>query len=225
MSRNPGQIDDTRVASLITQGMSNSAIARELGCNEASVRRARKRLKAAPAPPTNGGMPAKPGRTEFTLTGDTGSFTGYVSETPLTDFSDVFRLFNRDPDEFVIVDDSVSMKAWQQSKGLEDGTRSTVTLYSYGARFRRKTDIDNLDLPALYAAAQATLRPAAEARADRTTVVVWSDPQVGKVASRGDTEALIARSVEKRSKLAEELRRRAELAWFEFRPVFLSTCR
>lgn len=213
MSRRPRKIDDQRVAALITEGLTNSAIAREIGCDEASVRRARKRLKVEPAPPVNTGSKVAPaGRTEFNLTGDTGSFTGYVSETPLTDFSDVFRLFNRDPDEFVIVDDSVSMKAWQQSKGLEDGTRSTVTLYSYGARFRRKTDIDTLDLPALYAAAQTTARPAAEARADRTTVVVWSDPQVGKVASRGDTEALIARSVEKRSKLAEELRRRAPKA-------------
>ncbi|WP_053386236.1 hypothetical protein [Leucobacter japonicus] len=194
---------------LAAAGWSNVAIAGELGCNEASVRRARKRLRVtASAAKANHEQTPTTGATEFQITGDTGSFTGYQSETPLTDFSDVFRLFNRDPDDFVIVDDSVTMKAWQQSKGLEDGTRSTVTLYSYGARFQRKQEIDYLDLPALYAAAHEIVEAAEHARTDRTTVVVWSDPQVGKTASRGGTPELIARSIEKRQKLTQALEQR-----------------
>ena len=181
---------------------------------------ARKRLKA-PASTNAGGMreheaqknQGEPsGKTEFTITGDTGSFTGYTSETPLTDFSDVFLLFKRDPADFVIVDDSVSMKAWQQSKGLDDGTRSTITLYSYSARFRRITEIDQLNLPALYEAANKQPVSVHAPRSERTTVVVWSDPQIGKVASRGGTEELLERSIEKRAKLADLLRQRAPKA-------------
>lgn len=54
MSNKPGQIDDALVAELAARGLSNVAIAREMGRNEASVRRARKRLglTAAPRPTT-----------------------------------------------------------------------------------------------------------------------------------------------------------------------------
>ena len=73
-----------------------------------------------------------------TATGE-GQFANVRSDKPLTDWTHVFEQFNLDPQEFEIDGDTVTMKAWQQSKGLEDGTRSTVTLYSYGAKFRRKT--------------------------------------------------------------------------------------
>lgn len=53
MAAQPNQINDSRVAELAQQGMTNSAIARELGCDEKSVRRARKRLGLAPS--TSGG--------------------------------------------------------------------------------------------------------------------------------------------------------------------------
>src|SRR5690606_33837015 len=36
------------------------------------------------------------------------------------------------------VDDTVRMSTWQQSKGLDDGTRDIVQLYSYSARIKRK---------------------------------------------------------------------------------------
>ena len=60
MSNPPRQIDDARVKKLAASGMSNSAIAREIGCNEASVRRARKRLRIAAAPKVDGGTGAAP---------------------------------------------------------------------------------------------------------------------------------------------------------------------
>ncbi len=68
-----------------------------------------------------------------------GTFTGIRSDKPLTDWSDVFRQFNLDPDLFEVVDDTVRMSSWQQSKALENGQRDIVTLYSYSARFRLKT--------------------------------------------------------------------------------------
>ncbi|UOQ57230.1 helix-turn-helix domain-containing protein [Leucobacter allii] len=58
MSNQPGQIDDARVMELAAAGWSNAAIARELGCHEASVRRARKRLRLASAPALNAGTHA-----------------------------------------------------------------------------------------------------------------------------------------------------------------------
>lgn len=56
-----------------------------------------------------------------------------------TDWTPVFALFNLDANVFEVVDDTVRMSTWQQSKGLEDGTRDVAQLYSYSARFRRIT--------------------------------------------------------------------------------------
>lgn len=212
---------DDAIKTLLGTGMSNVAIAKKVGCSEFTVRGARKRLgvtasTAANSKPDAGGAPTVSvhPRTRMdldTATGE-GEFQNVTSDTPLTDWAHVFEKFGLDPAEFTIVDDTVRMSVWQQSKGLEDGTRDIVNLYSYRARFRRKRETDTLDLPALYQAARTTVRPVEQPRTDRTTVVVWSDPQIGKVASRGNTEDLIARSIDKRAKLADELRRRAPKA-------------
>lgn len=69
---------------------------------------------------------------------DGGEFSDIQTDAPLSDWSDIFRRFNLDPAAFEIVDDTVRMSQWQQSKRLEDGTRDVVTLYSYRAQFRRK---------------------------------------------------------------------------------------
>jgi len=71
---------------------------------------------------------------------DGGEFADAILDAPIIDgdFSRIFRIFQLDPDEFEVVDDTVRMTTWQQSKGLEDGTRDMVQLYSYGARFKRK---------------------------------------------------------------------------------------
>lgn len=141
-----------------------------------------------------------------TATGE-GSFANVKSTEKLTDWTHIFEQFGLDPEEFEIVDDTVTMKAWQQSKRLENGDRDTITLYSYGARFRRVTE-DTINLPAAYAAAHALIDQKPGTRQKRFTVVVWSDPQIGKTASRGNTTDLIARSIEKRARLANELTRR-----------------
>lgn len=77
---------------------------------------------------------------KFTIESDGGVFEDVTLDAPVvdSDFSRVFRIFQQDPDEFEIVDDTVRMTTWQQSKALEDGTRDIVQLYSYGARFKRK---------------------------------------------------------------------------------------
>lgn len=206
---------DDVIRELAGAGLSNVDIAKRIGRGREYVRLRRDRLGIQPS--TNSGGGQRAGDTissdadngaELILNADGGEFKNYVSKEPLTDFSDVFRKFNRNPDEFVIVGDTVRMRCWDQSKRLENGDRDTVTLYSYGAQFRRKTGMDDLNLPALYAAANRTVRKSRQVATDRTTVVVWSDPQIGKTGSRGGTAELIERSNEKRALLAAELERR-----------------
>jgi len=53
------------------------------------------------------------------------------------DLSPLVEFFGYDPANFYVVDDTVKMSKWQQSKGNEDGSRDVVWLYSYKARFAR----------------------------------------------------------------------------------------
>lgn len=55
--------------------------------------------------------------------------------------------------------------------------------------------LDLEDILAVAAAAKAT--PPASSGTDRALVVAWADLQVGKVGSRGDTEALVARVIDR----------------------------
>lgn len=75
------------------------------------------------------------------VTPDGGEFVDVALDAPIAsdDWSRVFNIFQLDPDEFEVADDTVRMSTWQQSKGLEDGTRDIVQLYSYSARFVRRS--------------------------------------------------------------------------------------
>lgn len=80
------------------------------------------------------------GRCEYTPDG--GSFEGVVTEEPLEssdDWRHVFERFNLDPDVFEIVNDTVRISTWQQSRRTDDGNRDVVNLYSYRAVFTRKS--------------------------------------------------------------------------------------
>jgi hypothetical protein len=68
-----------------------------------------------------------------------GEFTDIKTDKPITDWAEVFKRFNLDPDAFEIVGDTVRVSTWQQSKALENGDRDIVNLFSYRARFQRKT--------------------------------------------------------------------------------------
>lgn len=80
---------------------------------------------------------ANKGRIDITPEG--GEFTDVALDAPIEadDWSRIFRIFQLDPAEFEVVDDTVRMSTWQQSKALEDGSRDVVQLYSYSARFTR----------------------------------------------------------------------------------------
>lgn len=63
-------------------------------------------------------------------------------------------------------------------------------------------ELDAVDLPALYAAARLITGHVAPAHdTNRATVVVYTDPQIGKVARRGGTPETLARSMSIRAKL------------------------
>jgi len=140
------------------------------------------------------------GRLELSSEG--GTFSGIEVTEPIRgDWSAVFARFNLDPAEFVIADDTVKMSSWQSSKRTDDGDRDIVWLYSYSARFTRKTAESKLDLPALYAAAKSATPKSTPPYQERATVIVWADPQIGKTGSRGGTAELIERSTIIREKL------------------------
>jgi len=140
------------------------------------------------------------------LTSEGGAFSGIEVTEPIRgDWSAVFARFNLDPAEFVIADDTVKMSSWQSSKRTDDGDRDIVWLYSYSARFARKSVESRLDLPALYAAAKNATPKSTPPYQERATVIVWADPQIGKTGSRGGTAELIERSTLIRKNLDELL--------------------
>lgn len=126
-----------------------------------------------------------------TLTGkadvnsDGGEFIDVQTTNPVTDWTHIFERFNLDPNEFVIVDDTVRCSTWQQSKALEDGSRDIVNLYSYRARFARKTEagINYADL----ANQVRNWNPATVAKGDNPTtyVIGLADWQLGKGEADG----------------------------------------
>ena len=79
-------------------------------------------------------------RGKIDLGPDGGEFTNVTVDGPIVDddWSRIFRIFKLNPDEFEVVDDTVRMSTWQQSKRLESGHRDTVQLWAYSARFKRK---------------------------------------------------------------------------------------
>ena len=195
MSRQRNQIDDARVADLAAQGLSNVAIARELGCDESSVRRARKRINAA----TAGSTPTEVGGESETHDSNGSNYVRF-SDRPwgYDDFREFIRANGLDPDKVTFTHGWTSKPGggfWNKLNNVRP-----IVEPAQG---------EVVDLPALYAAANTSPQPAVGERSDRTTIVVWSDPQIGKVASRGGTTELIARSAEKRAKLAALLTERA----------------
>lgn len=74
------------------------------------------------------------------------------------------------------------MKAWQQSKRLENGDRDTITLYSYGAKFRRVSENKGVSIEE----ARRVLHGWAPVRmphadgAPQALVVALADLQIGK---------------------------------------------
>lgn len=105
-------------------------------------------------------------------------------------FDDLLREHGHDP-ELVELIGEVRTSRWQRYDG--------EWLTSY--RFRIRTRTENVDLPALFAEARRLKTKQPTATGGKALVVVWSDPQTGKVDSRGGSAELIARVNDKLAKL------------------------
>ncbi len=106
---------------------SNSEWARIIGVDEASIRRHRKHA-TRPTQDTTDAPTDNLGTAD--IGPDGGEFRNIRTDQPITDWTDVFRRFNLDPDAFEIIGDTVRMSTWQQSKRTETGDRDIVNLYS-----------------------------------------------------------------------------------------------
>ena len=121
------------------------------------------------------------------VTSEGGEFQTGEMNRPITmasDWDEVLRGFGLDPDVFYVVDDTVRMSKWQQSKRTESGDRDVVWLYSYKARFSRKASgPDRVDVEELCKLIEKR-KPAKPAKDKPTTdagfVVLLSDWQLGK---------------------------------------------
>jgi predicted phosphodiesterase len=119
-----------------------------------------------------------------------GDFADVTVEAPILDgdWSRIFTIFRLDPDEFEVVDDTVRMSTWQQSKRLEDGQRDTVQLYSYSAKFIRKAlkrDISALIREAKRGMHKGRPTSLAKAASEQGFVVALGDLQLGKMDGDG----------------------------------------
>jgi hypothetical protein len=108
-----------------------------------------------------------------------------------TDWDSVLKGFGLDPDVFEVVDDTVRMSKWQSSKRLDNGDRDLIWLYSYRARFRRKsltalpdTEVENIrKYVQKWKPLSKTKQESPETGS--TLVVCWADQQLGKSAGGG----------------------------------------
>lgn len=116
---------------------------------------------------------------------DGGEFTDIRSDKPITDWSHVFAQFNLDPTEFEVLNDTVRMSTWQQSKRLENGERDIINLYSYRGSFRRVRNNDHVKVLA------ALIRPSKSKVSVIPTglpmVVCLADAQMGKDGPEAST--------------------------------------
>lgn len=132
------------------------------------------------------------------LDGDTLTVTGAVVDQSVEargNFDHVLALFNLDPAEFDVVDETVRMSTWQQSKRTEDGERDVVQLYAYSFRARRRSadairpEVVDQWRAALVADARpgAVVIPRPLDVPSSTYLVLVADPQLGK---KGTAEAV-----------------------------------
>lgn len=147
-----------------------------------------------------------------------------AGEKLITDFSDALREMGVDPTNFV-VEGTLGMTRWEQrsfDKVKEEYV--TVLLSSYRVKIREKSKMvatetievtDREEYPLLYTVAEKLgergLIDLPQERKDKddnkTSVVIFSDPQVGKCGSRGGSDELIERVAAKHLKLEKYLGR------------------
>lgn len=118
---------------------------------------------------------------------DSGEFQDFTTTEPVTDFGPVFRMFNLDPEQWAVDDDTVRMSMWQQSRRTDDGGRDVVNLYSYRAKFRRRAGQETrAEFVERIKAFKFT--PSTEPVTAQSLVVVPTDIQLGKTDWNGGSD-------------------------------------
>ena len=176
-----------------TNHLSARDAAAELGVHHSNVYRARARLKTDPEVSTKG---KSDGTYDCVIPSDTP--WGY------DDFCEFIAARGQDPNEVTFTWGVTSNPSGGYWNKLNNVKQKPVT----------QRDLTEKDLPALYESVRRAFPAGSEGvgRADsRVTVVVWADPQIGKVGSRGGTEELLRRSEAKRDAVRELLRGRNPL--------------
>lgn len=131
-----------------------------------------------------------------------------VEGDPAENWDNVLGLFNLDPDHFEIQDDTVRISTWEQSKGLDDGGRDHVQLFSVSARFTRVKTATKVDVTELLRQLRGARKPTKrKTTTNRTRIVIISDAQIGKTASGGGTPELLERVNNKLTQLVDLVKR------------------
>lgn len=163
-----------------------------------SVKRYRQRMARGAVLNNEDPYPASHGASERVNTGradvdpDGVTIEDFVTDQEIhDDWTFILKKFNLNPDNFEVVDETVRMSTWMQSKRLENGDRDTIQLYSYSARFRRITR--EIVAPETFAKWRSVLlnldppskRPWRASSASRpvTYNILIADPQLGKKAT------------------------------------------
>ncbi len=192
-------VNHPEALALLKSSESPLSVARKLSqdphfaTSERSVRRWRARAangEDVVTTPKNRGAVASTG--SVSVDNDGATLNNVVVTAPvLDDWGPVFKLFNLDADIFEVVNDTVKMSTWQQSKGTEDGSRDTIQLYSYSARFRRisKERISNAIRSEWRKSLKKSLPniPRKPVKTGQTYLILIADPQLGK---KGTGEAV-----------------------------------
>ena len=173
---------------------SNVALAEEWGTSEASIRRARKRLK----------QNTTDNASKLTITGskDEINFEGLISDNPIAPDADnsafdrVFQLAGVNSDEFELVNDTFRFSTWQQSAlNPETKSRDTIRLYSYNGSFKRIDPLRHLLYEDLSAIIEKWTPPhSTTTYPAHVPVLNLSDLQIGKaLEAGGGTEETVER--------------------------------
>lgn len=118
--------------------------------SERSVRRHREHIRKYSNTPKESGAPEtllgvvpppdnpRLNASKMELGPEGGSFDNIQTTEPIDDWEDVFARFKLDSKLYEIVDDTVRMSVWNSGK-IDEETGQLVDLYSYRAKFRKKT--------------------------------------------------------------------------------------
>lgn len=170
--------------------LSGGQISRKWGIAKSAVNKWRGRLNAGYTPAPRDETPA--GRDSVEESSDGTKTVTAIRDRPVTlaDARAWISSTGDDPDDYTL-----SIRSIAYGQDMFSNRMSAVPK-------KRTVTAATIDLPALYAEVARTKTPAPiRDNGNRTHVVSWADMQLGKVGSRGGTDALIRRLEQKRAAL------------------------